>query len=172
MQSDLILRLSFRLVVDKENSIFIMRRFPISDAEHIASRRILMSVSSPVVGIIMGSQSDWKVMKNAADRLESLGIAHECKIISAHRTPERLDEYARSAGAYKLHADNLADVKSEMIIMHPLPRVDEIHASVDSTRHACYFNQAFNGVVARMALICYLLGVTVPMDVESEGGAL
>lgn len=82
------------------------------------------------------------------------------------------DEYARCAGAYKLHADNLADVKSEMIIMHPLPRVDEIHASVDSTRHACYFNQAFNGVVARMALICYLLGVTVPMDVESEGGAL
>ena len=82
------------------------------------------------------------------------------------------DEYTRCAGAYRLHADNLADVKSEMIIMHPLPRVDEIHASVDSTRHACYFNQAFNGVVARMALICYLLGVTVPIDVESEGGAL
>ena len=81
------------------------------------------------------------------------------------------DEYTRCAGAYKLHADHLADVKSEMIIMHPLPRVDEIHASVDSTRHACYFNQAFNGVVARMALICYLLGVTVPADVESEGGA-
>jgi aspartate carbamoyltransferase catalytic subunit len=82
------------------------------------------------------------------------------------------DEYTRCAGAYRLHADNLGDVKSEMIIMHPLPRVDEIHASVDSTRHACYFNQAFNGVVARMALICYLLGVTVPIDVESEGGAL
>ena len=81
------------------------------------------------------------------------------------------DEYTRCAGAYKLHADHLGDVKSEMIIMHPLPRVDEIHASVDSTRHACYFNQAFNGVVARMALICYLLGVTVPADVESEGGA-
>ncbi|MDA0648397.1 MAG: aspartate carbamoyltransferase [archaeon] len=82
------------------------------------------------------------------------------------------DEYARCAGAYRLHADNLGDVKSEMIIMHPLPRVDEIHASVDSTRHACYFNQAFNGVVARMALICYLLGVKVPIDIESEGGAL
>ena len=82
------------------------------------------------------------------------------------------DEYTRCAGAYKLHADHLSEVKSEMIIMHPLPRVDEIHASVDSTRHACYFNQAFNGVVARMALICYLLGVTVPEDVESQGGVI
>lgn len=81
------------------------------------------------------------------------------------------DEYVRCAGAYKLHADHLGEVKPEMIIMHPLPRVDEIHSSVDSTRHAGYFNQAFNGVVARMALICYLLGVTVPADVEAAGGA-
>lgn len=56
-----------------------------------------MSTSSPVVGIIMGSQSDWKVMKNAADRLDALGVANECKIISAHRTPERLDAFARTA---------------------------------------------------------------------------
>ncbi len=56
-----------------------------------------MNASSPVVGIIMGSQSDWKTMKHAADRLESLGIAHESKIMSAHRTPERLEAYARGA---------------------------------------------------------------------------
>jgi len=82
------------------------------------------------------------------------------------------DEYARCAGAYKLHANHLSDVKANMIIMHPLPRVDEIDPSVDSTRHARYFEQAFNGVVARMALLCKLLGVTVPEDVESAGGAL
>ena len=82
------------------------------------------------------------------------------------------DEYVRCAGAYKLHADHLSDVKANMIIMHPLPRVDEIDPSVDSTRHARYFEQAFNGVVARMALLCKLLGVTVPEDVESAGGAL
>ena len=82
------------------------------------------------------------------------------------------DEYVRCAGAYKLHADHLADVKANMIIMHPLPRVDEIDPSVDSTRHARYFEQAFNGVVARMSLLCKLLGVTVPEDVESAGGAL
>lgn len=52
---------------------------------------------NPIIGIIMGSQSDWDTMKNAHDVLHDLGIAHECKIISAHRTPERMFEYAKSA---------------------------------------------------------------------------
>ena len=76
------------------------------------------------------------------------------------------DEYARCAGAYKLHARHLSEVKQDMIIVHPLPRVDEIDPSVDTTRHARYFEQAFNGVVARMALLCRLLGVTVPAKIE------
>ena len=49
-----------------------------------------------------------------------------------------------------------------MIVMHPLPRVNEISSDVDGTRHARYFEQAFNGVVARMALMCRLLGVEIP----------
>jgi 5-(carboxyamino)imidazole ribonucleotide mutase len=52
---------------------------------------------NPPVAIIMGSQSDWATMKHAADILDVLGIAHEAKIISAHRTPERLYEFARGA---------------------------------------------------------------------------
>jgi aspartate carbamoyltransferase catalytic subunit len=76
------------------------------------------------------------------------------------------DEYTKVAGAYKLHARDVANVKAEMIIMHPLPRVDEIHPSVDSTRHARYFEQAFNGVVARMALLCRLLNIEVPAEIQ------
>ena len=49
------------------------------------------------VAIIMGSQSDWATMKHAAEILEALGVAHEAKIISAHRTPERLYDFARGA---------------------------------------------------------------------------
>ena len=49
------------------------------------------------VGIIMGSQSDWPTMKKAAEILEELGVAHEAKIVSAHRTPDRLWEYGKSA---------------------------------------------------------------------------
>lgn len=51
----------------------------------------------PKVGIIMGSQSDWPTMKEAAQVLDELGIAHEARIVSAHRTPDRLWSYGRTA---------------------------------------------------------------------------
>jgi len=56
-----------------------------------------MAGSDPIVGIIMGSQSDWATMKHTTLTLEKLGIAYEAKIISAHRTPDRLTKYAESA---------------------------------------------------------------------------
>ena len=56
-----------------------------------------MSEAHPAVGIIMGSQSDWETMRHAAETLETLGIAHERRIVSAHRTPKRLVAYAESA---------------------------------------------------------------------------
>lgn len=52
---------------------------------------------APVVGIIMGSQSDWETMRHAADTLAQLGVPHETRIVSAHRTPKRLAEYADTA---------------------------------------------------------------------------
>ena len=51
----------------------------------------------PVVGIIMGSTSDWETMSNAADVLSAVGVAHETTVVSAHRTPRRLVDYAESA---------------------------------------------------------------------------
>ena len=51
----------------------------------------------PLVGIIMGSTSDWETMRHAADALTELGVPHETKIVSAHRTPQRLYDYATSA---------------------------------------------------------------------------
>jgi 5-(carboxyamino)imidazole ribonucleotide mutase len=52
---------------------------------------------APLVGILMGSQSDWETMRHGADVLTGLGIAHEARIVSAHRTPERLYRYAQGA---------------------------------------------------------------------------
>lgn len=54
-------------------------------------------MAEPSVGIIMGSQSDWPTMKQAADILDELGIEYETRIVSAHRTPDRLWEYGKSA---------------------------------------------------------------------------
>ena len=53
--------------------------------------------AKPLVGIIMGSQSDWKTMKHAADILDALGVPYEKRIVSAHRTPDRLYDYAKNA---------------------------------------------------------------------------
>jgi len=50
-----------------------------------------------LVGIIMGSRSDWETMRHAAEMLDALGVAHEVKVVSAHRTPQRLYDYARTA---------------------------------------------------------------------------
>jgi 5-(carboxyamino)imidazole ribonucleotide mutase len=55
--------------------------------------------AKPLVGIVMGSQSDWATMRHAAELLEQLGVPHEAKIVSAHRTPDRMVEYAKSAKA-------------------------------------------------------------------------
>ena len=85
--------------------------------------------------------------------------------IQKERFPDE-DEYSKVAGIYMLTASDLAGAKGNMIIMHPLPRVNEIHPSVDATRHARYFQQAFNGVVARMALLCDCLGAKVPKKVK------
>jgi 5-(carboxyamino)imidazole ribonucleotide mutase len=54
-------------------------------------------MSEPLVGIIMGSQSDWETMRHAAEALEALGVPHECEVVSAHRTPDRLFAYAEAA---------------------------------------------------------------------------
>jgi len=56
-----------------------------------------MSAESPIVGIIMGSKSDWDTMQHAHDILNRFEVAHECRVVSAHRTPELLAEYASEA---------------------------------------------------------------------------
>ena len=63
-----------------------------------------MSGAGRVVGIVMGSQSDWETMQHAASALDRLNISYEMRIVSAHRTPERLYEYARTARSRGLRA--------------------------------------------------------------------
>jgi aspartate carbamoyltransferase catalytic subunit len=67
-------------------------------------------------------------------------------------------EYAKVRGTYKIGLDTLENAKEDMIIMHPLPRVDEIDHKVDNTPHARYFQQVWNGIVTRTALLALILG--------------
>jgi len=68
-------------------------------------------------------------------------------------------EYEKVKNAYVLHDHMLADTKSGMKILHPLPRVNEINPDVDTNAKAYYFEQALNGVYTRQAIICTLLGI-------------
>lgn len=78
------------------------------------------------VGIVMGSQSDWETMQHAAQTLDRLGIRYEARIVSAHRTPERLYEYARTARARGVRviiagAGGAAHLPGMMAALCPLP---------------------------------------------------
>ena len=85
-----------------------------------------MSEKAPQVGIIMGSQSDWPTMKLTSEVLTELGVPHESKIVSAHRTPERLYEYANTAKERGLKciiagAGGAAHLPGMTAAMTPLP---------------------------------------------------
>ena len=77
--------------------------------------------------------------------------------IQKERFPD-LAEYAKVKGTYKIDLKTLKSAKKDMIILHPLPRIDEIDAEVDSKPQARYFQQVWNGIVVRMALLALVLG--------------
>jgi len=85
-----------------------------------------MTDQAPIVGIIMGSQSDWATMRHAADTLEALAVPCERRVVSAHRTPKRLYEYAQSAAGRGLKiiiagAGGAAHLPGMAASMTPLP---------------------------------------------------
>jgi len=84
------------------------------------------SDAAPLVGVIMGSRSDWETMRHADETLAALGIAHECRVVSAHRTPGRLFDYASAARGRGLKviiagAGGAAHLPGMAASMTPLP---------------------------------------------------
>ena len=83
-------------------------------------------MNDPIVGIIMGSSSDWTTMSQTAETLATLGVAHETRIVSAHRTPDRLYEYAKTAKGRGIRiiiagAGGAAHLPGMAAAMTPLP---------------------------------------------------
>jgi aspartate carbamoyltransferase catalytic subunit len=108
-----------------------------------------------------------EAIKKKISVVEKTGIAEvlpETDVLYVTRIQEERfpdpAEYAKVRGIYKIGLDTLKDVKEDMIIMHPLPRVEEIDDEVDDTPHARYFQQVWNGIVMRMALLALILGAT------------
>jgi 5-(carboxyamino)imidazole ribonucleotide mutase len=85
-----------------------------------------MTAEQPQVGIIMGSQSDWPTLRHAAETLDALAVTYEAKIVSAHRTPERMADYAKTARRRGLKviiagAGGAAHLPGMVAAMTPLP---------------------------------------------------
>lgn len=125
-----------------------------------------MAASSPQVGIIMGSQSDWPTLQKAAETLESLGITFEKKIVSAHRTPDRLAEYAKSARGRGLKviiagAGGAAHLPGMTAAMTPLP---VFAVPVQS--------QALSGLDSLLSIVQMPGGVPVGTLAIGEAGAV
>jgi len=99
-----------------------------------------------------------KVIERTAleDVVPELDVLYVTRI-QKERFPDPV-EYAKVRGVYKVDLNLLKNAKKGMIILHPLPRVDEIAPEVDSTPHARYFQQVWNGIVTRMALLALIMG--------------
>jgi aspartate carbamoyltransferase catalytic subunit len=78
--------------------------------------------------------------------------------IQKERFPD-LEEYEKIKGVYRISSDTLQNAKSNLIVLHPLPRVGEVTSDVDYTPYARYFKETWYGLVTRMALLCLVLGV-------------
>lgn len=117
-----------------------------------------------IVSDLKSHGGDVKETDEMSSSIDSADVIYMTRI-QKERFPDE-DEYVKVAGVYKLTEDDLSGAKAGMIVMHPLPRVNELHASVDITKHARYFQQAFNGVPTRMALLCRSLGVEIPKKVN------
>lgn len=91
------------------------------------------------------------------EAVESADVLYVTRI-QKERFPDPA-EYKKVVGSYRVNNELLEGAGPDIIVMHPLPRVDEIAPEVDETSHALYFKQAFNGVPVRMALLALILGV-------------
>ncbi len=124
------------------------------------------SSQPPVVGVIMGSQSDWPVMKKAAGILDELGVGFEAKIVSAHRTPDRLVDYATSAKSRGLQviiagAGGAAHLPGMAASMTPLP---VLGVPIQS--------RALSGMDSLLSIVQMPKGVPVGTLAIGEAGAI
>ena len=123
-------------------------------------------MASPTVGIIMGSQSDWQTLRHAAETLEALGVAHEVRIVSAHRTPDRMADYAKSARARGLKAiiagaGGAAHLPGMTAAMTPVP---VLGVPVES--------QALKGMDSLLSIVQMPAGVPVGTLAIGRAGAI
>jgi len=125
-----------------------------------------MNAAGPTVGIIMWSQSDWETMQHAAHSLERLAISYETRIVSAHRTPERLYDYARTARSRGLRliiagAGGAAHLPGMAAALTPLP---VLGVPIES--------RALKGLDSLLSIVQMPAGIPVATFAIGQAGAI
>ena len=120
---------------------------------------------APLVGVVMGSRSDWETMQHAVARLEQMGVPHEVRVVSAHRTPELLVEYAKSAATRGLRAiiagaGGAAHLPGMIAAMTPVP---VLGVPVQS--------KALNGLDSLLSIVQMPAGIPVATFAIGAAGA-
>jgi aspartate carbamoyltransferase catalytic subunit len=103
----------------------------------------------------------YETVKSVEDVIDQADVIYMEPVVQPDYTvsrQEKADSYGKTDKAYQVTNDLMRKAKSDAIILHSLPRMDELLPEVDSTRHARYWIEAFNGVVMRMALLSLVLG--------------
>lgn len=115
-----------------------------------------LKMPEEILSYLDKNKIEYTETKNLDDVISETDVLYVTRI-QKERFPD-MTEYARVAGTYRITKDILMHVKDSLIIMHPLPRIDEIASEVDSTKYAVYFKQAYNGLVVRMGLLALVMG--------------
>lgn len=116
----------------------------------------LLRMPQDIVENLRSKGCDPVITDRLEDAVEDADVFYVTRI-QKERFPDPT-EYSKVAGIYRIDNSVLRSAKKDAIVMHPLPRVDEIATEVDDTPHAKYFEQAFNGIPVRMAILCSILG--------------
>lgn len=112
-----------------------------------------------ITDVLKKNNIEYIETNNIEEYMDELDILYMTRVQKERFFSE--EEYVRLKDYYILDMDKLKNAKKDLCILHPLPRVNEIHTDVDDDPRACYFEQAYNGVFIRMALILMLLEVEV-----------
>jgi aspartate carbamoyltransferase catalytic subunit len=128
-------------------SLYDVKLFFVSP-ETLRMRREVLDTIKEKIGVIEKNH-----VEDVIDDVDVLYVTR----IQKERFPDAA-EYAKVKGSYRVDLNLLERAKESMIILHPLPRVNEITPEVDATRHARYFQQVWNGIVMRMGLLALVLG--------------
>jgi aspartate carbamoyltransferase catalytic subunit len=117
----------------------------------------VLQMPKEIVEHVEGQGGSYTSTNALEDAIEAADVLYVTRI-QRERFPDAA-EYEKVAGMYRVDNDILAKASKDIIVMHPLPRVTEIAPEVDTTEHAIYFKQAFNGVPVRMALLSLIFDV-------------